>query len=434
MSRITYLSPGTGNYYCGTCLRDQALIDGLRARGHRVEVVPMYLPAYPEHGGEPEDTPIRMGAVNLYLQQKAPVLCSLLRPISGLLDSPALLRWISRHAGATDPALLGEMTLSMLEGSAGPLAPMVAKLALSLDPDSPPEAILLSNALLCGLARPLREGTGARIVCSLQGEAPFLDALPEAYRERAWAALREHTKDVDRFIAVSRHYAEWMRERMEVPADEIDVVWNGLDEETLAIEPAASPPARPTIGYLARMCEDKGLPLLVDAFLELCRRGRIEDPLLRLAGVELADDEPLVATLTERIDAAGLSDRVELLPNLAPTAKVELLQSLTVFCVPAHADEAFGLYVLEANAAGVPVVAPRHAAFPEILERTGGGLLCEPEDAVALAEALEGLLGDPERSRALGALGRAGVREHFTAARMAAEVERIVEGIVGERS
>ncbi len=429
--RFTYLAPGTGNFYCGTCLRDAALVEGLRARGHAIEVVPMYLPAYPERGGEAASTPIRMGAVNLYLQQKAPALCSILRPISGLLDSPGLLRWISRHAGATDPAFLGEMTFSMLQGMDGPLAPMIEKLVDSIAEGSPTEVILLSNALLAGIARPLRERTGAKIVCSLQGEAPFLDALPEDHRERAWSALRGRTGDVDRFIAVSRHYAAWMRERMQVADERVEVVWNGLEPAALAIEPASEPPARPTIGFLARMCEDKGLPLLVEAFVILNRRGAVERPLLRIAGVELVDDRPLVEKLTARIREAGLSDSVELLPNLAVEAKVDFLRSLSVFSVPATRDEAFGLYVLEASAAGIPVALPNHAAFPELLECTGGGVLCEPDDPAALAAALEELLLDPEQARELGGRGREAVLEHFTAARMAAEVEGIVEGIVG---
>jgi glycosyltransferase involved in cell wall biosynthesis len=69
---------------------------------------------------------------------------------------------------------------------------------------------------------------------------------------------------------------------------------------------------------------------------------------------------------------------VEFCPNLDRPAKLAFLHSLTVFSVPALYGEAFGLYVIEALAAGVPVVQPRTAAFPELLEATGGGLLCDP--------------------------------------------------------
>jgi glycosyltransferase involved in cell wall biosynthesis len=81
---------------------------------------------------------------------------------------------------------------------------------------------------------------------------------------------------------------------------------------------------------------------------------------------------------------------------------------------------------LEALAAGVPVVEPRHGAFPEILEATGGGVLCEPDDPASLARELEALLLDAPRRAALGARGQAAVRERFTSAHMARGVERVL--------
>jgi glycosyltransferase involved in cell wall biosynthesis len=77
------------------------------------------------------------------------------------------------------------------------------------------------------------------------------------------------------------------------------------------------------------------------------------------------------------------------------------------------------LYVIEALAAGVPVVQPWTAAFPELIEATGGGVLCAAGDAPALAEALEELLLDPARTRALGLAGQRAVSERFSAEAMA---------------
>ena len=81
-------------------------------------------------------------------------------------------------------------------------------------------------------------------------------------------------------------------------------------------------------------------------------------------------------------------------------------------------------------AAGVPVVQPRTAAFPEILAATGGGVLCEPNDAMSLADALEELFLNPERARALGDAGRQAVAEKFSAEAMARATLQVFEAVV----
>ena len=75
----------------------------------------------------------------------------------------------------------------------------------------------------------------------------------------------------------------------------------------------------------------------------------------------------------------------------------------------------------------MPVVQPRHAAFPELIEATGGGILVEPGDPKALAEGLETLLLDPARARALGVAGREVVLRDFSVDRMAREVAGVLE-------
>jgi len=80
-------------------------------------------------------------------------------------------------------------------------------------------------------------------------------------------------------------------------------------------------------------------------------------------------------------------------------------------------------------ASGVPVVQPRHAAFPELIEASGGGLICEPANPKALANGIEELLLDPEKARALGAAGRKAVEEKFNARHMAQEIARAYEGV-----
>src|SRR5439155_275014 len=156
----------------------------------------------------------------------------------------------------------------------------------------------------------------------------------------------------------------------------------------------------PALGFLARMCADKGLETLVEAYLLLRERGRASELRLRVAGACTPADGPFVEHLRRRLDAAGLAQEVEFLPNLDRDEKITFLRSLSALSVPATYGEAFGLYVIEALAAGVPVVQPRHGAFPEVVELTRGGMLCEPDDPASLAAAIEELLLDRERARA----------------------------------
>ena len=73
--RILQLTPGTGSFYCGSCLRDVALVRALRGRGHEATISPLYLPFALETEEDPSATePVRMGGINVYLQQKAPLM------------------------------------------------------------------------------------------------------------------------------------------------------------------------------------------------------------------------------------------------------------------------------------------------------------------------------------------------------------------------
>ena len=175
------------------------------------------------------------------------------------------------------------------------------------------------------------------------------------------------------------------------------------------------------LGYFARLCREKGLEKLVAAFLLLKKRGRVKNLKLRAGGSCGPADQVLVDELRERLEQAGVAGDVEFVPNPSRAAKLAFLRSLSVFSVPATYNEAFGLYLLEALASGVPVVQPAHSAFPEILQATGGGLLCDAHDPGALADAIESLLLDPARARALGEAGRRAVAEKFSVETMAGQ-------------
>jgi len=280
--------------------------------------------------------------------------------------------------------------------------------------------VILSNAMLIGVARRIH-AMGIPVICTLQGEDGFLDSLPEPYRAQAWRTLRERAADVDGFIPVSQFHGTHMKDRLGLREDRLHVVHNGLDLSPFNGTTNAVPPAEPTIGYFARLCKDKGLGCLVDAYLIL-RRESPEPVQLLIGGAMTKTDEPFVDRMQARLREAGVEGEVTWRPNTDLAGKVRLLQSCSVFSVPATYGESFGLYVIEALACGVPVVQPNHAAFPELLAVTGGGVLVPPDDPAALARAWRNLIADPARARELGYAGRTKVLSHFTAARMATDV------------
>lgn len=426
--RIIQLTPGTGSFYCGTCLRDNALTAALRQRGHEARLVPMYLPPILDEASTAEGEPLFYGGVNVYLQQKSALFRKLPRAVDRLFDAPKVLRMAASRAGSTDARDLGDLTVSTLRGEEGNQVKELNRLVEWLA-GKKPEAVILSNALLVGLARRIKQATGAAVVCTLQGEDSFLDSLPVPDRQRAWDTLSERANDCDAFIAVSHYYGNVMRERAKLPADRVHVVYNGIVLDGYA--PAPTPPRQPTLGYFARMCPPKGLHTLVEAYIILRQHHRVPNLKLRVGGSMTKADEQFVNQLRQRLASAGITDGVEFLPNLSRDEKIAFLQSLSVLSVPATYGESFGLYLIEAWAAGVPVVQPRHAAFPELIAATGGGVLCAPNDPPALAAAIEELLRNPEAARAMGARGRQAVMEKFSVERMADGVLRVLQQVVG---
>jgi glycosyltransferase involved in cell wall biosynthesis len=431
--QLVQITPGAGAMYCGNCLRDNALVAELRQRGHQALMVPLYLPLTLDEGDQSAGVPVFFGGINVYLDQKLAWFRRAPDWLRRGLASPRLLRWAGARAAKTRAAEVGALTVSMLRGETGHQVRELEEFVAWLKQHRRPEVICLSNALLVGLARRLKAELGAPIVCGLQGEDYFLDAMPSPHREQAWKTLSERAADVDRFVAPSRYFGELMARRLKLPPERVRVVPNGIqlagygDPISAHAVPVTS--TAPVLGYFARMCREKGLDLLVEAYLRLRRRQATRHLKLRVGGSCGPADQPFVEGLRQRLAAAGVLEDTEFRPNLDRAQKIAFLQSLSVFSVPALYGEAFGLYVIEALAAGVPVVQPRAAAFPELVEGTGGGLLCAPGDPEALAEAVASLVTDSDRARACGAAGRAAVHREFSVTRMAQRMIAVFEEV-----
>ena len=95
--------------------------------------------------------------------------------------------------------------------------------------------------------------------------------------------------------------------------------------------------------------------------------------------------------------------------------------------VPAQFGESFGFYVIEAMAAGVPVVQPRCSSFPELIEMTGGGICYDHNGPESLADAIEKLLHNPSEAKAMGLTGREVVREKFSIQHMADQMATLYD-------
>jgi glycosyltransferase involved in cell wall biosynthesis len=430
---IVQITPGAGAMYCGNCFRDNALVAALRRMGHDVTMVPLYLPLTLDEEDQSAGTPIFFGGINVYLEQKSALFRWMPGFLHRLLASRKLLGWAAGRTASTRATEVGDMLLSMLRGEEGRQARELDELIAWLKHHNHPDAICLSNALLVGMARRLKTELTTRVICHLQGEDTFLDALPDSHRDAAWQLLKQRCADVDLFIAPSRYYGDLMTRRLNLPPGRVRVIHNGISLDGVEVRnPRAARDENrnqtaPVLGYFARMCKEKGLDTLVEAYILLKHRGKVPRLKLHIGGSCGPSDEPLVKELRRRLAEAGYIGEVAFLPNLSRVEKWDFLSALSVFSVPASYGEAFGLYLIEAMAAGVPVVQPRTAAFPEIIEATGGGALCEPGDPKSLADAIERLLLNPQQARTLGEAGRKAVSEKFNAETMAKENLKVLE-------
>jgi len=416
--RIAYITAGAGQMYCGSCLRDNALAQAIRAAGHDVQLIPTYTPTRTD---EPNLSQARvfLGGINVFLQQHLAVFRLTPWVLDRLLDSPALLRLATRWGVSVDPVQLGAMTVSMLHGPDGFQRKEIDKLVRYLADDLRPDVVSLPNSLLIGLAPAVKAGLpGVPVCCTFQGEELFLDSLSEPYRAKSLELIRAQAAHVDAFVAVSRFGADQMAGYLGLERSRIEVVPLGITLDGHARREGGDPEPF-TIGYLARIAPEKGLHVLCEAYRRLLSSGAALPPTrLWAAGYLGPEHRAYLAGIRQRMTEWGLADRFLYHGELDRSAKLAFLRELSVLSVPGDYEDPKGLFLLEAMASGVPVVQPARGAAVEIVEDTGGGLLVAPGDADALARGLGELISGPARRRALGDRGYEGVRAHYHAAAM----------------
>ncbi len=412
--KIINIVPGFGGtFYCGNCLRDSGLMRALKQTGHEAHTLPIYLPLFANNNQDGDsDIPVFYGAVNIYLKQNF----KLFRHIPGwlhrLLDSSPVLRYAARKAGSTRAHGLEEMTISMLKGHEGYQQEELDQLVSFLRDHEKPDVVHLSNALLLGLANRIRTEVGAHVVCSLQDEDVWVDAMAPEYQQKVWRMMSEKGKDVSAFVAVSDYFASLMHEKMDIPREKMHVIHIGIDAQKYKVEEPALD--NPVIGYLSRTNEENGFGLLVDAFILLKESPAGKNARLRVTGGKTSDDNKFIRQQVRKLKKKGFHHDVEISDDFTDIVGTGFFRGLTLLSVPVLNGEAFGMYQLESLASGIPIVQPALGAFPEIARVTGGGVVYHPNSPEQLAEKWAGLLDEPGKILEMSRSGRKMVEEKFS--------------------
>ncbi len=437
--KVVHLVAGAGGMYCGACLLGNTLAAALAKAGHEALLVPLYTPIRTDEESVSIDR-VAFGGLNVYLQQRSGLFRRTPALVDRLLDHPALLRRLGNRGSAVRPETLGELTVSMLRGEEGRQRKELDKLIGWLAREVRPEVVHLSTVLLAGLARQITRQLGAPVVATLSGEDAFLERLPEPHYSEARDVLRERCGDLAALVAMNRYYADFMAEYLPVPRNRVHVIPAGLNLAGHALPAVLRPGVEQTgqnqprggqvtVGFLGRICPDKGLHQLAEAFCLLSQDRGLGPLELRAAGYMADSDRPYLAEVEAGLAGRGLGDRFRYLGALDRAGKIAFLQSLDVMCLPTVYQESKGLPVLEAWANGVPVVVPAHGAFPEMIEDTGGGLLFAPHDVAALAEALRQLIQDPHLAAECGRRAQEAVHHRYHADLMAQRTIALYEEV-----
>lgn len=429
--KILYFTAGAAGMYCGSCLRDNALATELMRQGHDVTLLPLYTPTRTDEPNVSSGK-VAFGGISVYLEQHSALFRHTPRWLDRLWDSGAALRAAAKRSIAVDPKSLGELTISMLRGETGNQRKEIGKLLDWLKTQPPPDIVDMQNSMLIGLACSVKEALGRPLCCTLQGEDLFLDGLREPYHTQALELIHENAKYVDAFIAVSDYYADFMAGYLRIPREKIHVVPLGINLTEYHIKPPKAPDEQDVfrVGYFARIAPEKGLHLLADAYRRLRARGDFGPARLDAAGYLAPEHEGYLEGIERSMREAGLADEFRYHGTLERGDKLRFLQSIDVLSMPTTYAEAKGLSILEAMASGVPVVQPRWGSFPEMIDRTRGGLLCEPNDAGSLADALYSLWKNPELTRDLGRQAADGVRQFYGVRHMASRAATVYDRLL----
>ncbi len=423
--RIVYIAAGAGGMYCGACARDISLVKGLMARGHDVEIVPLYTPLRPDTDDAPETAPVFYGGINVFLQQASTVFRGLPRFMDRWLDSPALLRLVSGFAINTSPKDLGPMTVSVLAGKDGLQGKELDRLIDYLESAAKPDIVSITNSMLSAIAPEIKRRMSVPVVCALQGEDGFVQSMPEKYAKQARDLMAKNAGSIDRFVAPGEDYAQQMAEYLRVPPEKVAVVPAGVD---IGLYKRNTPRIHSpfTIGYLSVIAEPKGLDILIEAFAKGFKLAG--EAKLVIAGKIMK--KPYWEKIQARIRELGITDNVQYIGEIDLKTKLEMLESCSVFIMPSRINESRGMIVMEAMSKSLPVIAPDNGIFPELIGRHDAGVLVKPEDPKAIAEALNTIMSDPTRAEQLASNARQTIEQYYSINAMTDKALEVYEDVL----
>jgi glycosyltransferase involved in cell wall biosynthesis len=223
--------------------------------------------------------------------------------------------------------------------------------------------------------------------------------------------MHTRAEDVDALVAVSDFFAEKMKKSMDLPAEKVQTIHLGVKVSDYTYISTKEKPRN--VGYISRMCHENGFDIVVDAFIELKKKTGFEDVKLIATGGSTGDDSKFIREQKRKLKENGLYEFFEILPEFEDEAIHEFFKKVSLVSVPVRIGEAFGIYLLESMASGVPVVQPALGAFPEIVKLSGGGITYQPNSPEILNESLAGLLSDPEKLEQLSRTGYEGAKANF---------------------
>jgi len=425
--KIDIITAGAGEMFCGACMHDALLAEGLLKRGHEVEMFTLYTPVTLDFDLPVKEKKIYFSGITAYLEQNFKIFRTL-NPglLDNILESPSFLKFMMSFAMDVEPEKLGALTVSVLKGVEGNQKREVLRLVSEMEKKGKPDLVVITNSMLGSIAPVIKERLGVPVYCQLMGEEDFMENLPEPYSTEAKALLRKHAASIEKFLAPSPVYAAEMAYFLAIEKKKVVPLVFGINSSYY--EPLPERTKEPfKIGYLSRVMYAKGLDLLVEAFI-LLRKKYKKNATLTVAGAILGSKkQSYYDGFVSRLKAEGLFEDYKYagVPNLKE--KAAFLKDLSVFSVPSRFEESRGFAVLEAMASGIPVVLPDAGIYREFVNKGNVGILVKQNNAEALAEGLLKIMEEPKAADVFGKNARNSALTSYSLEKMIEENVRFFE-------